>query len=55
MENYDELLQKYLGEKYDKEFTDLKAIVEGARELGKQEGRKLAKFEILNLIQGDDK
>ena len=55
MENYDEVLQKYLGDKYDKEFADLKAIVDSARELGKQEGRRLAKFEIINMIQGEDK
>jgi hypothetical protein len=53
MENYDEVIQKYLSEKYDKEFEDLKAIVEGARELGKQEGKKLAKFEIINMLQGE--
>ncbi len=55
MENYDEVLQKYLSDKYDKEFADLKALVDGARELGKEEGRRLAKFEIMNFIQGDSK
>jgi len=48
----EQVLQQYLNEKYEKEFVDLKAILQETYDKGVKDGKASAKAEIINLISG---
>lgn len=51
----DEIVQKYLSEKYDKEMVDILAIAKQAYANGYKEGEETAKEKIIGMIKGEIK
>jgi hypothetical protein len=51
----EEVIQKYLSEKYDKELADILALAKQAYANGYKEGEETAKAKIINMIQGETK
>jgi hypothetical protein len=51
----EDVIQKYLGEKYDKELVDLINLTKEAYARGLKEGEETAKASIIALIKGENK
>lgn len=49
----EEVIQKYLSEKYDKELADILAIAKEAYAKGLKEGEETAKAKIIGMIKGE--
>ena len=49
----EEVIQKYLSNKYDKELTDILEIAKQAYARGYKEGEETAKASIISMIKGE--
>jgi hypothetical protein len=55
IKKYKEELQKQMAERFDKEFSDMTIILSQIYSEALLEGRRIAKQEMIDMLQGDNK
>jgi hypothetical protein len=53
VDNFKDVLQKLMAERYDTEFTQTMDLIQKAYNKGYDEGKDTTKMQIINMLQGE--